>query len=100
MAVTYSKTSPYANSEVFGFFLDVLEYRPVPISNADTVFKITQIYKHRPDLLANDLYGDAKLWWVFAARNPNTIEDPVFDFVPGTTIFLPRKDALLAALGL
>lgn len=100
MSVTYKKSSPYADSEVYGFFLDVIEYRDIPKASSDSVFRITDIYKHRPDLLANDLYGDAALWWVFAARNPNTIEDPVFDFVPGTTIFLPRKDALLAALGL
>jgi prophage DNA circulation protein len=51
-------------------------------------------------LLAYDLYGDSALWWVFAMRNPNTIQDPVFDFLPGTTIFIPKKETIVAALGL
>jgi hypothetical protein len=36
---------------------------------------------------------------VFAMRNPNTIKDPTFDFIPGTTIYIPKKEAVLAALG-
>ena len=57
-------------------------------------------YKNRPDLLAADLYGDAALWWVFAARNPNVLKDPLFDFRPGVTIYIPTKETLVADLGL
>jgi len=53
----------------------------------------------RPDLLAADLYGDANLWWVFAVRNPNIIQDPVFDFTAGTIIYVPSMVTLTTALG-
>jgi len=100
MAVSYSKASPYYNNETFGAFLDVANIPSIPNDPTDVVYKIDIIYKNRPDLLAYDLYGSSALWWVFAVRNPNTIQDPVFDFLPGATIFIPKKETLTAALGL
>lgn len=100
MTALYSKSSPYAKTSVVnGAFLDVWEPRPIPKMADDVAFKITTMYRHRPDLLAFDLYGDASYWWVFASRNPNTIQDPVFDFKPGVVIFLPKKETLTALLG-
>jgi len=40
------------------------------------------------------------LWWVFAIRNPNVIQDPIFDFQPGVIIYIPQKTNLTTALGL
>jgi len=40
------------------------------------------------------------LWWVFAMRNINTIEDPVYDFEPGKSIYIPKKETIFATLGL
>lgn len=97
---TYSKSSPYFNTGSFGRFLDVLEYRSIPKNTDDVEYRIDAVYKHRPDLLAHDLYGDPSLWWVFAARNPNIIEDPIFDFTPGTVIYIPTQEALTSSLGL
>ena len=99
-AVTYSKTSPYVNTATYGFFLDVTTFRDIPAIASDVVYQIAATYKFRPDLLAYDLYGDSALWWVFAMRNPNTIQDPVFDFLPGTTIYIPKKETIVATLGL
>lgn len=100
MAAQYSKTSPYAmTSVVNGKFLDVWEPREIPKLADDVTFRINTTYRHRPDLLAHDLYGNAGYWWVFAARNPNSIKDPIFDFTPGKTIFLPKKETLTAILG-
>jgi hypothetical protein len=98
--VTYSKTSPYATTPKYSFFLDVANLPQIPYDSSDVQYQIDAIYKGRPDLLAFDLYGDSSLWWVFAIRNPNTIQDPVFDFIPGAIIFIPKKDTLTAALGL
>lgn len=100
MAANYSKTSPYANTSFYGFFLDVATLPEVPIVASDVAYQIDIIYKHRPDLLAYDLYGDQGLWWVFAMRNPNVIQDPVYDFEPGVIIYIPQKQNLTAALGL
>lgn len=97
---TYSKSSAYFGTGQFGQFLDVLEYRSIPKNAGDVEYKIDAVYKHRPDMLAYDLYGDAKLWWVFAGRNPNVLKDPVFDFYPGQTIFIPKKENLVSSLGL
>jgi hypothetical protein len=37
---------------------------------------------------------------VFAMRNPNIIKDPIFDFKAGRTIFIPKSDNLMTALGI
>jgi hypothetical protein len=96
----YSKASPYYGTKSFNNFLDIWEPRTITKDPADTVFVVESIYQYRPDLLASDLYGDPSLWWVFAARNPNTIKDPIFDMKPGVAIFLPNKDNLIKDLGL
>jgi hypothetical protein len=51
-------------------------------------------------LLAFDLYGTPRLWWVFAQRNPDAIEDPIYDFAPGRTIQLPKLSNLKNDLGI
>lgn len=62
--------------------------------------EITPTYHLRPDLLAYDLYEDGNLWWVFAQRNPNKLMDPLFDFVAGTSIYIPQLPVLKTALGI
>ena len=52
-----------------------------------------------PESLAYDLYGTPRLWWVLAQRNPDQIEDPIYDFRPGVTIQLPKKENVLKDLG-
>jgi hypothetical protein len=99
MAVAYSKTSPYATTETFSFFLDVANIPQLPYDASDVRYEIDAVYKNRPDLLAYDLYGDTGLWWVFSVRNPNALQDPVFDFVPGAIIYIPKKETIQAAIG-
>lgn len=100
MAATYKKSSPYYDTKTFGKFLDVMSYRPIQKNISDVIYVIDQVYDLRPDLLAHDLYGDVNLWWVFAARNPNALEDPVFDFRVGRTIYIPSQESLNSSLGL
>jgi hypothetical protein len=101
MTVEYSKASPYFNTNLFGGkFLDLMVYTPIDKQPDDTPFTINNIYQFRPDMLAWDLYGDSNLWWVFRARNPNVIDDPIFDFVAGATIMIPKKSTLTDNLGL
>jgi len=99
MAAEYTKFSPYYATKQFGTFLDVLEYRDIAKNKSDTVFRINAVYQYRPDLLANDLYGRSALWWVFAARNPNVLRDPIFDFVSGRLIYIPHGPTLMSSLG-
>jgi len=91
----YTKSSPYASTPVNkAGYLDILEIRSITAEDDDILYEIEPQYTYRPDLLAYDLYGSSKLWWVFANRNMDTIKDPVFDFVPGTKIYLPKQSNL------
>ena len=99
-SVTYNKTSPYSQTQTYSFFLDEANIPEIPYNPGDVQYQIDIIYTNRPDLLAYDLYGDAALWWVFAARNPNIIQDPIFDFTPNATIYIPKKETLITVLGL
>jgi len=98
--VTYKKTSPYYSTPSFGRFMDILNYRPITKKPDDVPYVINTVYQYRPDMLAYDLYGDSGLWWVFRARNPNVLEDPLLDFYAGVTIFVPNKATLTADLGI
>lgn len=95
---TYNRNSPWFRTPVNDSYLETLTYRAIVQNQSDTVYVIENQYKHRPDLLAHDLYGDNKLWWVFVHRNRNILKDPVFDFVPGVTIYLPNKTDLQASI--
>ena len=101
MGANYTKTSMYYETPIYGNnFLDLYEPRYIPRLQDDIVFLITEVYKYKPDLLAADLYQDSRLWWVFTVRNPNLLKDPIFDFLPGRQIFIPKKEELINALGL
>lgn len=101
MTVEYSKVSPYFSTNLFGGkFLDLMVARPIDMKIDDISFTINGTYQNRPDLLAFDLYGDSALWWVFRARNPNVLDDPIFDFQAGVTIMIPKKETLVSNLGL
>lgn len=97
---SYPTTSPWKETKYTRQgALDILRIRPIPASSDDPQYTIETQYTHRPDLLAYDYYGTPKLWWVFAQRNMDIIKDPVYDMVAGTTIFLPKPDALKRILG-
>lgn len=97
---TYSQSSMYFTTSVVDNYLDFLNFRPIPKTGDDVQYTISTVHALRPDILAYDLYGDPGLWWVFAARNPNSIEDPIFDFQAGRTIFLPKLSTLKEVLGI
>lgn len=96
----YAKTSPWANTTVTQNYLNVLTIRPVSAEADDFLYTIEPQYTHRPDLLAYDLYGTSKLWWVFTQRNLDTLQDPIYDFIPGVQIFIPKRSELFKVLGL
>lgn len=98
--VTYKNTSPWFETTQNDEHLEYFNIRSIPGHADDILYSIGPQYHLRPDLLAFDLYGTPKLWWVFAQRNFNTIEDPIFDFRAGVQIYLPKKTPLLKALGM
>jgi hypothetical protein len=95
---TYNRNSPWYLTPQNTVHLENMVYREIPQSTDDPEYVVESKYRHRPDLLAYDVYGDAKLWWVFTYRNRGILEDPVFDLQPGITIRLPRKEQLLEAV--
>ena len=96
---TYTKSSPWSATQQNNLHLELLEIRPVPAEPDDYKYVIENQYTHRPDLLAYDLYGNPKLWWVFVQRNMSVLKDPIYDFEPGTTIYLPKRSNLEKFLG-
>ena len=96
----YSKKSPYFGVSQTNGYLDILSLPNLPSLATDAQWEVTAQYKHRPDLLAYDLYKDSALWWVFAVRNKDIIRDPVYDLIPGQKIFIPQTETLKKVLGL
>jgi len=98
---TYNSLSPWHNTEtVNDQYLGLLNIRPVPETSDDILYTVEVQYTHRPDLLAYDLYGTTKLWWVFSQRNPDSLKDPIYDLVSGLKIYLPQGPKLRSLLGL
>lgn len=97
---TYSNTSPWHTTKLLENYLDILQIRPVAAEPDDFVYTIEPQYTHRPDLLAYDLYGTSKLWWVFTQRNLDVLQDPIYDFIPGVEIYIPKQAGLFSVLGL
>jgi len=96
----YQKSSPWAKTNYsLNGALSHFQIRTIPAEADDVLYELEPQYIYRPDLLSYDIYGTPKLWWVFAQRNMDVIQDPIYDFIPGTQIYLPKKDNLLRVLG-
>jgi hypothetical protein len=91
MANNSKDTSPYFNTPVTGWYLDIMVSLDVPKSAFDKIVRIPPAYDERPDLMSQAEYGTPKLWWVFAVRNPNDLVDPIADFKAGLEIYIPAN---------
>lgn len=100
MTATYSIYSPWQDTQIVQDYLDTLTIRPVSAEPDDFLYTIESQYTNRPDLLAYDLYGTPALWWVFVQRNMDVLDDPIFDFVPGKKIYIPKASSLRQVLGI
>ena len=96
----YLPESPYYLTSSRNNRLGIMRKRSFPFQDDDLEYQIEEIYNNRPDLLAHDLYNNSALWWVFTVRNPDTLIDPVFDFVTGVTIYVPKITTLQRSLEL
>lgn len=100
MPALYTNTSPWHTTEFTQDYLDILSIRPVSAEPDDFLYTIEPQYEYRPDLLAFDLYGETSLWWVFTQRNMDALQDPIFDFVAGKKIYIPKNSSLRTVLGI
>lgn len=96
----YSNTSPWSQTPITQNYLDLFRIRPVSAEDDDPIYAVEPQYTYRPDLLAFDMYGTPRLWWVFMQRNMDRIQDPIYDFIPGLEIYLPKKESLKKILGI
>ena len=96
----YKSSTPWKDTTIQNNYLGILKIRPVSSEPDDYLYTIEPQYTHRPDLLAHDLYNDSKLWWVFIQRNLDVLQDPIYDFIAGTKIYIPKGDSLKQVLGL
>lgn len=89
----YRKDSLYrATSLKDGQYLDVLQMPTDDLIKYQTyTLTIEHKYDSRPDILAYDLFGNPKLWWVFAFFNQDILQDPIVDFTAGLEITVPVK---------
>ena len=88
--MAYSEQSPYSKTPVSGDFLSIMNSRSVLHDASDQSYTIESKYDMRPDLLAFNLYGSSKYWWLFAIRNREMLIDPIQDFRAGVTIRIPK----------
>ena len=89
MAQNSKDTSQYLQTPVKDWYLDIMVERHVSKSDFDNIVIIPPAFDKRPDLMSQEQYGTPRLWWVFALRNPDLINDPIEDFVAGLEIFVP-----------
>jgi len=95
MAKLNKANSPYYTTPIKDFYIDHWEKRNIPAQSDDQLITLEAKYDGRPDLLAFDLYGTPRLWWVFAVRNMDILIDPVEDMKAGVTIYAPAKDRIV-----
>ena len=89
----YKKNSPWSKTNIIdNTILDVITFRNLYHDPYDIEYTIPAEFDERPDLCSYEMYGTAKYWWIFAARNPNNIVDPIRDFSAGTKIRIPNID--------
>jgi hypothetical protein len=91
----YASSSNYSATTQNLKFLEI--YQP-KITNANLsdnakLVRIGNRYHRRPDLLAFDMYGNARYWWIFVHYNRDKLRDPINDFVAGLEIKVPSKSS-------
>ena len=90
---TYRTDSLYRDTKITNNqYLDELTIDNIDVKNTTTkTMTLNEKYDEKPDLLAYDLYGNAKLWWVFGLFNQDALADPIIDFKAGLKIIVPIR---------
>lgn len=86
----------YKKTEVEGNYLGYFNPINIPFDATDYIISISKEYEHRPRKLAQDIYGEPELYWIFREFNKEKIQDPIFDLVEGISIIVPSKQRLLS----
>tara|TARA_B100000965_G_scaffold238991_1_gene200353 strand:+ start:2299 stop:2592 length:294 start_codon:yes stop_codon:yes gene_type:complete len=89
----YRGDSHLAHTKINAKFTELYEPGNELFSTEQVEHTIESKHNKRPDLLAYELYGNQRLWWIFMHFNPNIIKDPIMDFNSGKTILVPLRRA-------
>ena len=88
----YRLTSPLYNTPIQDWYLSYYVHRIIlPDQNDTFIESLDKKYRYRPDLLSIDTYQTKDYWWVFASRNMDIIQDPIWDLVDGMSLYLPSQ---------
>ena len=93
---SFNQHSLYSNTDVNNGYRDY--YNPIEIGydSSDIFIIVTSEYHQRPGGLAQFLYGDPRLSWVFSYFNREVISDIIFDLQTGMILRVPCKERLLS----
>lgn len=96
--VNFDRDSFYERTDNSGQYLGYYIPNNMPYDSTDYYMVIPTKYDLKPGGMANELYGDPQLLWVFSVFNREIIIDPLFDFRAGTIIRVPTKERLLSLI--
>ena len=93
---SFNSHSLYINTDSTEHYRDY--YKPIELGydDSDMFLIVTSEFHQKPGNLANHLYGDPRLSWVFSYFNRNQISDIIFDLKQGMIIRVPTKERLLS----
>lgn len=97
--VNYNNASQYYTTNQTSWCLNLLNLRVIDQDPTDVIFVLSSEYNNDPYKLANDLYNNSNLWWVFMIVNPDVIIDPINDMQAGITLRIPTKQRIKSVLG-
>lgn len=90
----YSIFSPYSKVKQT-WYLDYNLPRDIPPADTDDFYIIPPKYDEQPWRLSYDLYGNERLYYVFALLNADLLEeDPIYNFKSGLTIRVPSSQRI------
>lgn len=79
------------------FYLDTSAL-PKLVSSYGDYIVVPSECEYRMDLFSYQQYGSSRYWWIIALANADLFKDPIWDFVSGVTVFVPRDSTLLEKL--
>lgn len=88
MASDYSLYSPFAKVKQT-WYLDYNLPQTIIKADSDIEYPIPSQFNEQPWRLAKELYGNERLYYIFALLNPDILVDPIYDFTSGTVILVP-----------
>jgi hypothetical protein len=98
MTVQYGVMSPYYKATQTSNYLDYFEPGTIYPADSDESYTIPLEYAEQPWRASYDLYGNERLYYIFAVINYDLIQDPIYDFKAGLVIQVPTLERVKSFL--